>query len=204
MLVYSKKTVFNPTTLMLKICTKCGIEKETSEFYKEKRKKDGLYSSCKECEKEYRHLPHVKAFKRKYNQSPKMKAWSAEYRKRPENIKRRHLWERGEKRKAYNASPEVIERKRKYRREHPEIYNKNDGNVSKKIFEKIKENFKWRCPECDECEPFFGQYWIWLVQDHIIPKSKGGAKNRKENIQPLCWDCNSKKRDLIFETNNPL
>lgn len=33
----------------MKICTKCGIEKEDSEFYQDKRRKDGLTSTCKQC-----------------------------------------------------------------------------------------------------------------------------------------------------------
>lgn len=32
-----------------KICTKCGVEKELSEFYNSKTKKDGKSSKCKEC-----------------------------------------------------------------------------------------------------------------------------------------------------------
>ncbi len=32
-----------------KICSKCGVRKNRSEFYSDKRKKDGLYSHCKEC-----------------------------------------------------------------------------------------------------------------------------------------------------------
>lgn len=34
---------------VVKICTKCNVEKELDEFYKDKSKKDGLSSSCKEC-----------------------------------------------------------------------------------------------------------------------------------------------------------
>ena len=30
-------------------CTKCGVEKDNSEFYADKRRKDGLQSACKEC-----------------------------------------------------------------------------------------------------------------------------------------------------------
>jgi hypothetical protein len=33
----------------MKICTKCGEEKELSEFGIHKQKKDGLYPSCKQC-----------------------------------------------------------------------------------------------------------------------------------------------------------
>jgi hypothetical protein len=37
--------------MITKICTKCGIEKEVSEFYKDFGAKSGLYSHCKECHK---------------------------------------------------------------------------------------------------------------------------------------------------------
>ena len=33
----------------LKICSKCKIEKDVKEFYADKHKIDGLYSSCKQC-----------------------------------------------------------------------------------------------------------------------------------------------------------
>ncbi len=34
----------------IKICSKCGIEKDISEFYKNKDSLDGLRSNCKECQ----------------------------------------------------------------------------------------------------------------------------------------------------------
>lgn len=37
----------------MKVCTKCHIEKDESEFYKHKRTKDGLRYDCKECVKKY-------------------------------------------------------------------------------------------------------------------------------------------------------
>ncbi len=33
----------------MKICTKCGEERDLCNYYKDKRTKDGLYSSCKLC-----------------------------------------------------------------------------------------------------------------------------------------------------------
>jgi hypothetical protein len=38
----------------MKVCTKCKVEKEFIYFYKNKSKKNGYQSKCKECEKEYR------------------------------------------------------------------------------------------------------------------------------------------------------
>lgn len=39
---------------MNKLCTKCGTYKDAETyFYKDSNKKDGYYSSCKECNKEY-------------------------------------------------------------------------------------------------------------------------------------------------------
>lgn len=62
-----------------KTCTKCGCEQVLSEFNVKKRQKDGLNSSCKECNKKYKrehkeqiknytllHDKEIKAYKREY------------------------------------------------------------------------------------------------------------------------------------------
>lgn len=59
----------------------------------------------------------------------------------------------------------------------------------------MRAEYNYTCPICGEKEPFLDQFWHLLVQDHIIPRSKGGRKRSKENIQPLCWNCNNKKSD---------
>jgi len=43
----------------MKRCTKCGIEKEESEFYRDKSKIDGLRSNCKQCAAESDRLYRV-------------------------------------------------------------------------------------------------------------------------------------------------
>ena len=48
-----------------KICTKCGVEKDVTEFYRNKNNKDGYHSRCKECDREHecnKH-PEVKRYK---------------------------------------------------------------------------------------------------------------------------------------------
>jgi hypothetical protein len=48
-----------------KICSKCGIEKELSEFYKNKTRKDGYHNWCKKCHDEHE--------KQKYLNNPEKK-----------------------------------------------------------------------------------------------------------------------------------
>lgn len=48
---------------MTKVCGKCGLEKDFSQYKKQKNGKHGLYSICKDCVKEYRrayYLAHHK------------------------------------------------------------------------------------------------------------------------------------------------
>lgn len=49
----------------MKTCSKCKIEKEVTEFNKDKSKIDGLRPDCKSCLKEYRQAnkERIKEFK---------------------------------------------------------------------------------------------------------------------------------------------
>ena len=58
----------------------------------------------------------------------------------------------------------------------------------------LREQYNFTCPACKKKEPFLNQYYVWLTEDHIVPLTKGGS-DYIENIQPLCWDCNSKKNN---------
>jgi len=55
---------------MLKKCNKCLLDKELSCFAKDKNRKDGHYSICKSCKKEYRlnNIKSIKICKKKYYQ----------------------------------------------------------------------------------------------------------------------------------------
>lgn len=50
----------------MKKCTKCGIEKPLSEFYKNKTNKDGLQKRCKPCD--------ILLGKQRYQKDPKLSA----------------------------------------------------------------------------------------------------------------------------------
>lgn len=44
---------------MNKICSKCGLEKPINEFVKNKTKKDGYASYCKECHRKTCHTYYL-------------------------------------------------------------------------------------------------------------------------------------------------
>lgn len=60
---------------MGKVCSKCKIEKNESEFYKDKTSKDGLCSHCKKCRKQYciKNKEIIKIKQEKYRKENKEK-----------------------------------------------------------------------------------------------------------------------------------
>lgn len=68
----------------------------------------------------------------------------------------------------------------------------DENHISLKSWLEIKKNYGNKCAICGIIE----SEEIQMTIDHIYPISKGG-KNNKENIQPLCWSCNSKKQATV-------
>ena len=97
---------------MKKKCSKCGVEKELCEYYKDKRHKDGLLSSCKKC--------HNKVTK-KYKQSNRAKEKRKENYQRPEvkaRVKERiSEYRQSSKYKEYYKKSDVRDRRNNRKRE---------------------------------------------------------------------------------------
>ena len=66
-------------TIKTKKCSKCNITKESFDFNKDDRSKDGLLSSCKDCVKEYRENNKEKIKKYRENNKEKLKQKKKEY-----------------------------------------------------------------------------------------------------------------------------
>jgi len=63
----------------------------------------------------------------------------------------------------------------------------NGGSYTIQEWQQLKQQYEYYCLCCHRREPD-----ITLTVDHVIPVSLGGA-NTIDNIQPLCFSCNSSK-----------
>jgi hypothetical protein len=147
---------------MSKICKKCGIEKHESEFYKDKAMKDGLFSSCKKCCKEYsvkyikNHPESTKIIQKRYNivHKKERKEYSKKrYEENPEKLK-----ELGKISYQKNKK-EILKKAKIYREEHPD---------------KIREDRK----KWNEENPDYHKEYRKIHHEELIKK---GEKYRKEN-----------------------
>lgn len=101
---------------MGKVCSKCGVEKDTESFNKHKEMRDGLRPECKDCEKEY---------KRQYLQKNKHEISIKQRRYRKENKDK--------------IASQTFKSVKEYRKKHPERVKSWDraGKIKRKS--KIKE-----------------------------------------------------------------
>lgn len=82
--IWKHELIFVYLNKNMKICSKCKISKEKTEFYKDSRKPDGLKSWCKLC-----HLEDSKKREKKYNET--RKKWR-ENNKEESRIKKRDYY----------------------------------------------------------------------------------------------------------------
>lgn len=73
----------------MKTCSSCKVHKPESSFYADKRKKDGLYSRCKDCQKSYSRYDDKRiAYETIRSQDPAFKDRKAEYMRSYKKINR--------------------------------------------------------------------------------------------------------------------
>lgn len=115
----------------MKKCSKCKVEKDLSEFSKNKSTNDGFHYSCKSCYKEYQkaNSENLKEKSKKYSKanSEKIKEYVKEYQKN--NIKKIKEYNKGyrknnsEKIKEYHK--EHYKNNREKKKEYQNKYEKN-------------------------------------------------------------------------------
>ena len=118
-----------------KTCSKCSVEKEITEFYKNKGGKFGVMSICKNCRHEHQQTDNYKQYQKqyrkkyiktnvakeiqkKYRQSDSSKKYQKQYRQGDNYKQYQKQYHQTDKckdaRKKYNQKPEIKKRKNKY------------------------------------------------------------------------------------------
>lgn len=194
---------------MAKRCSRCNQWRDSSEFYKDKSKRDGLKSHCKAChevyKRGYRSTPAAKQVKER-RETARRKPTAAAPPPPPDDLDglfqawRRHNTAR---RKAF-----VRAQLRKWHAQHPSesrgwarqnresIRTSAQGQRAARLHAAINtfsvaewqwliERFESRCAYC-------GKICTGLTPDHVLPLSRGG-NNSLGNIVPACGPCNLRK-----------
>ena len=160
----------------MKKCSKCGEEKELAEFSRDKSQKDGRYSKCKTCHKQYYQANREKILEREKQYKQENREKIAEYKKQYQQANRDKSNARSQKRRA--------------------LKRKAAGNATAAEIQARFDYHGNRCYYCG-CD---GKMTI----EHRIPLSRGGT-HWPANIVPACQSCNySKGTKTEKEFNKPL
>lgn len=176
-----------------KVCSKCGVEKDGSEF-------DINRLQCKTCRKE-----HKRKYQQKYREEnlEREKERSTNYRKNnPEKVRFCIMrWRKNNpekiklQNKTYPKTPQGKISETRHLHKRRALYKETPCTLTLKQWEKIIESQNNRCAICGKrfCKS------RPPTKDHIIPLSKGGGLTF-ENVQALCVSCNSSKRASLDHT----
>lgn len=167
-----------------KVCSKCWIEKELTEFTKNKGRKDWVRSICKECWKEAKRISDKKYYEKNKEKS------LATSRKWKENNKEK-LKEYKKKYREANIE-HIRERDRKYREENRELLNERRRDYYRdnpdKRLEKNKKHSEYK-------------KWEWLENARTASQKRRALKvttddwtitteSKKELMSLQCNTCN--------------
>ena len=188
-----------------KVCSKCGVTQNVSEFRKDITKKDGLRPDCKLCVKSY------EMFRRTDNPTMMQEKLKNFYKDNPE------------KRKEYRKNYKLRKQEqRKERRANDPVFNLINRMRCRiwKYLNILEISKKNKTFDIVGCSPEFlkqhlekqfteGMSWELLGQhihiDHIIPLSSAKTEDELyklchyENLQPLWAEDNLKKSNKILQ-----
>ncbi|MBI2449695.1 hypothetical protein HYV49_05355 [Candidatus Pacearchaeota archaeon] len=212
----------------MKICSKCKIEKNFSEFYKNKNKKDGLRSQCKDCQKQYHkeHREEKKEYMKQYREMHR-----EEIKQQKKQYNEMHKEEIKQQKKQWHENNKEKTRQLKQEKFKNDINFKIAYYLRTRLYKALKRNQKSgsavRDLGCslDEFRKYFepkfhvrktGEQMVWENYgkkgwhiDHIIPLSSFDLSDRKQllkachytNLQPLWAEENLKKNKHIGESD---
>lgn len=201
----------------MKICKKCGVEKNLEDFPIFKEMKDGHRNECKLCTKEWKKQHYIK---NKIEIDTKNKIWrqnniervretnkiyKAMYGKQRyhSNLERSREQSRKDARKFRERHPELSKKRSwegylKFKKEHPDrirLHKKNYNHKRRNLemqgdvtTEQLNELIDGSNNVCFWCDTYTEKIHL----DHITPLAKGG-KHTINNLVVSCPECNFKK-----------
>ena len=154
-----------------KICARCKKEKLYSDFYKNKRAKDGLYHVCKECHIQYRSRDTYRKYERNY---------AKQFRKdNPQYYKqwRREYYKNNPSFRINNSMSSLIWRAIKGKK-NGRMWQHLVGYTLKDLMKYLENKFEsWMNWE---------NYGKWEI-DHIKPKSLFKYETAEDSEFKKCW-----------------
>lgn len=173
--------------MFTKTCSKCKQNKPISEFYLQRKNKDGLYPHCKSCyrltRKKYSQLTEAQKSNLKQRV---MKNYYSYHEKKLQGFK--------EYRQKNKKSLREGKRIRDHRRRVLEL--NCEGDFTQQEWNDLLDRYENKCLCCGKKAEDTREGK--LTQDHVIPLSLGGT-NYISNIQPLCFSCNAKKHTKMTD-----
>lgn len=191
----------------MKVCNRCKKELPKTEFHKDRNKKDGLSTLCKQCRRQWaiENKELRREYSRKYSQENKE-------------------WEKERRRRARKANPELYrESFRRWKENNPEKMKAH----KKRDYEKNSEAYKMRSLKYRQQRKQQGMFefsiedWREILKEfnnkcaycgangeeglrkglqleHVVPITAGGTYE-KSNIVPACPSCNLSKHNKSLQ-----
>lgn len=129
---------------------------------------------CKDCVKEYQKEYHLRTYdpEKRHREYEENKDWFKAYYQstREERLRTSTMVKRNRRAKLAGA----------------------EGTITKEEWESVLNKFGKKCAYCGADGSPLG-----LSMDHIVPLKKGGS-NTKDNILPVCRNCNSSKHTTPY------
>lgn len=196
-------------TLAVKTCTRCGIMKAPSEYYRNPSNRDRLDKMCKECKKaatrrwKAENRDRARATDRRWREQNRERS-NAHYRKWRLNNREKHRelcrrWNAANRDRCKEnlvrwkeANPARLAEWHRQRRARLSV----GPRYSEEEWHALLATFGYRCVACgvearNTPEGF-------LTPDHVVPVCMAGP-NTIDNIQPLCLDCNRRKNGRVID-----
>lgn len=181
----------------MKLCAHCGIEKNESEFTKNKRNSDGLHSYCKECNK-----AKAKAFNqtdkgKKNVEKAQKKQFASGYFKYGKGAIS-NMSKSAEKRGInFDLSEESL---KKWWEDNTDCCHYCGITIEK--YREIRDfiiNYKGANYNILRYKKFFNLDIHAKINDMTIDRKDNGCGYIVDNIVKSCWICNSAKSDFFTE-----